>query len=86
MTRAGVRKLFLSFATRGRLYMDFLCPQPLGIRVGYPSPKLLSSLPAATRRLIRERAILILTADPRYSLRGVRPGSTLRAARRPRKA
>jgi hypothetical protein len=82
MTRARVRKMFPSFATRGRLYMDFLCPQHLGIRVGYPSPKLLSSLPAATRRLIDGRAILILTANPRYSLRGVRPGSTLRMARR----
>jgi hypothetical protein len=82
MTRARVRRLFPSFATRGRRYMDFLCPEHLGIRVGYPSPKLLSSLPTAKRRLIRGRAIWILTADPRYSLRGVRPGSTLRAAHR----
>ena len=78
MTRARVRRLFPSFATRGRLYMDFLCPQHLGIRVGYPSPQLLSRLPVARRRAVRGRAILILTADPRYSLRGARPGSPLR--------
>ena len=82
ITRAQVRRLFPSFATRGRLYMDFLCPSHLGIRVGYPSPQLLASLSAAARARARGRAVLILTADPRYSLNGVRPGAALRTARR----
>jgi hypothetical protein len=82
MTRARVRRLFPSFSTRGRLYMDFVCPQHLGIRIGYPSPRLLVHLARATRARVRGRAILILTADPGYSLRGVRPGSTVQAASR----
>ncbi len=80
MTRRRVRRLFPSFGTRGRLYMDFLCPTNLGIRVGYPSPRLLGALPRAARSRVRGRAILILTADPRYSLDGLRPGEPLRAA------
>jgi hypothetical protein len=82
MTRTRVRSLFPRFETRGRLYMDFFCPQRRGIRVGYPSPKLLSHLAGARRRRIRGRAILILTANPRYLLHGIRPGASLRAARR----
>jgi hypothetical protein len=75
MTRARVRRLFPSFATRGRLYMDFLCPQHLGIRVGYPSPRLLGALSPRARARVRGRAILLLTADPRFSLGGVHPGA-----------
>lgn len=81
MTRARVRRLFPSFATRGRPYMDFLCPQHLGIRVGYPSPRLLAALTPMLRARVRGRAVLILTADSRYSLHGTHPGSALRAAR-----
>jgi hypothetical protein len=82
MTRARVRRLFPSFATRGRRYMDFLCPQHLGIRVGYPSPRLLAALSLVLRARVRERVVLMLTADARYSLHGVHPASRLRAARR----
>jgi len=81
MTRARVRRLFPSFATRGRRYMDFLCPQRLGIRVGYPSPRLLAALRRGERSRIRGRAVLILTAGPRYSLHGAHPGLALRVVR-----
>jgi hypothetical protein len=81
MTRARVRRLFPSFTTRAHLYMDFLCPQHLGIRVGYPSSRLLAALPAAERSHIRTKAVLILTAAPRYSLQGAHPGSAFQAAR-----
>jgi hypothetical protein len=54
---------------------------PTGIRAGYPSPRLLRSLPPRTRARISGRVILRLTASPYYALRGVRPGATLRAAR-----
>jgi hypothetical protein len=83
--RARVRKLFHSFSTRGRRYMDFFCPQHRGIRVGYASSRLLGHLPPGARARVRGRAILILTADARYSLQGVYPGSTLKAAARTRR-
>lgn len=82
MTRARARHMFRHFSTRHRLYMDFFCLVPTGIRAGYPSPRLEKSLAARTRARIRGRVILLLTASPYYALRGVRPGATLRATRR----
>jgi len=77
MTRRQTRRLFASGSSRGRRYMDFFCPSRYGIRVGYPSPKLLDSLRSRERDAVRGRAILILTANERYSLRGARPGMRL---------
>ncbi len=57
--------------------MVFYCLNGRGIRVGYPSAKLLHSLTPAARRRIRGRAILILTSNHRYALEGVRPDSRL---------
>jgi hypothetical protein len=82
MTRAHARHVFRHFSTRHRLYMDFFCLLPNGIRAGYPSPRLLRSLPAPARARIRGRVILLLTASPYYAQRGVRPGASLAAARR----
>jgi hypothetical protein len=82
MTRAHVRSLFARLSTRGRQYMDFFCGHVGGIRVGYPSPQLLRTLPRAERRDLPGRAILILTASSHYALRGVRPGSRLAAVTR----
>jgi hypothetical protein len=82
MTRANARRRFQHFSTRRRRFMDFFCLVPNGIRAGYPSPRLLRSLSAAQRRGIAGRVVLVLTSSPYYSLRGVRPGATLAAARR----
>jgi hypothetical protein len=82
MTRTRARHMFRHFSTRHRLYMDFFCLVPTGIRAGYPSPRLMKSLAPRARTRIRDRVILLLTASPYYALRGVRPGATLRAARR----
>ncbi len=81
MTRARVRKRFSS-TTRGRRYMDYFCLSPRGIRVGYPSPKLLRAVPRAERKRVRGRVVLALTASRYYALRGVRPGSRLAAVAR----
>ena len=63
--------------------MDFFCPARRGIRVGYPSPKLLHGFSRAERRRLQGRAVLILSANHRYALRGVRPDTRLaRVARR----
>lgn len=82
MTRARVRSRFVRSATRGRRYMDFFCPTHGGIRVGYPSPMLLRTLSRAERRRVQGRAVLALTSNRYYALRGVRPGTRLAVAAR----
>jgi hypothetical protein len=82
MTRARARRAFVHFSTRRRKYMDFFCLTPGGIRAGYASPQLLKRLKARQRARFRGRVVFISTASPFFSLRGVRPGATLRAARR----
>jgi beta-glucosidase len=83
MARARARGLFGSLELRGRKYMDFFCSAAQGVRVGYPSPRLLRTLPAAARRRLRGRVILILTSSRHFTLHGVRPGARLaRVARR----
>ncbi|HEX8975639.1 MAG TPA: TIM-barrel domain-containing protein [Solirubrobacteraceae bacterium] len=81
MTRRRVRGLFAARTLRGRHSMDFFCRARRRIRVGYPSPRLLDTLPARERRRVAGRAVLILTANRRYALDGVRPGARLDAAR-----
>lgn len=82
MTRARARSRFLRTSTRGRRYMDFFCPNHDGIRVGYPSPKLLRTLSRSARGRVQGRVVLALTANPHYALRGVRPGARLTAIAR----
>ena len=77
MTRAQARAEFRRVSLRGRRYMDFFCTGDNGIRVAYPSPALLASLPARERRGLAGRVILILTSSRRYALRGVAPGTRL---------
>lgn len=77
MTRAHARKLFVRFSPRTRHYTDFFCPAHNGIRVGYASPALLRGLPHDEQRRVRGRAVLLLTSNRYYALRGVRPGMRL---------
>lgn len=62
--------------------MDFFCLTPNGMRAAYASPTLLATLPADRRASLRDRVLLLLTANPFYSLRGIRPGTSLKAAAR----
>ena len=81
--RPRLRVKLPRFATRHRRSMDFYCLTGGGIRAGYPSRKLLRSLPRSQRRRVAGRVVLALTADRRYALRGVKPGTRLaRVARR----
>ena len=82
MTRSAARRHFYRYSLRGRRYMDFFCPSHGGIRVGYASPSLLRALNRRQARKVRGRAVLLLTADRHYALRGIRPASRLSAARR----
>jgi hypothetical protein len=65
--------------------MDFFCLRGGGIRVGYPSPRLMKKLSLKARSQVRGRAILVLTANRRYSIGGIRPGTALSVARRRRR-
>ena len=60
--------------------MDFFCLAHNGIRVGYPSAALLRTLPRSERRRVRNRVVIALTANPYYSLHGVRAGARLNSA------
>jgi hypothetical protein len=82
MTRAEARRAFAHSSDRGRHYEDFFCQTPIGVRVGYASPKLLSTLPGAERLRLRNRVVWASTANLFYSVRGIRPGARLRLAAR----
>jgi hypothetical protein len=82
MARAHARSLFFRSSTRGRRYMDFFCLNSSGIRVGYPSPKLLRTLTRRERRRVQGRVVLALTSNHYYALRAVRPGTRLAAVAR----
>ena len=82
MARAHARSLFFRSSTRGRRYMDFFCLNSSGIRVGYPSPKLLRTLTRRERRRVQGRVVLALTSNHHYALRAVRPGTRLAAVAR----
>ncbi len=82
MTRATARRAFVSSTTHATRSVDSFCLTPSGIRVGYPSASLLRTLPRSERGRVRDRAVLALTANPYYSIRGVRPGARLATVRR----
>jgi beta-glucosidase len=82
MTRSVARHLFRRVMRRGRRYMDFFCAGPQGIRAGYPSPKLGRGMRRSLRRRIKGRVVLILTAKPGFSLRGIHPGLHVSAVAR----
>ena len=82
MTRTRARHILPRFSTRGRRFMDFFCLSPIGIRVGYPSPKLLRTVSKRDRRRVSGRVVLALTADSYYALRGVHPGRRLASVAR----
>jgi hypothetical protein len=82
ITRRAARRLFGKLALHGRRDMDFFCTGAQRVRAGYPSARLLRTLPAAARRRARGRVVLILTASKRFSLRGIRPGARVAAVAR----
>jgi hypothetical protein len=82
MSRAAVHRMLARYRTRRHRYMEFFCLVPRGIRVGYPSPKLATPHNRRLRAEVKGRVILVLTADRRYQLDGVRPGTRVRAVRR----
>jgi hypothetical protein len=84
MTRSRARHLLRKWSTRGHRYMDFFCLSPIGIRDAYADPALVRTLRRSQRRREQGRIVWILSSNPHYALRGVRPGTRLtkRVARR----
>ena len=82
MGRAGLLRRFPHHTTRGRHDMVFLCFYPRGIRAGFPGADELAALPARARRSLRDRVVMLLTANEHYSAGGVVPGDGLATAAR----
>ena len=82
MTRARVRQEYTRSSDRRGRYQDFFCLIPTGVRVGYPSPKLLRMLPRGKRKAFRGRASWASTSNAYYAVHGVRVGMKIKAARK----
>jgi hypothetical protein len=80
MTRTQASHPYALASAQGRRYWDFFSLAGGKVRVAYPSNVLLRTLPSGERSAIRGRVILALTANPYYSLHGVRPGMNLSTA------
>jgi hypothetical protein len=78
-TRKSQRRVFHGKALKARRGMDSYCATGGGrFRIGYPT----SRLSRSARTLAKKRAIVILTSSKRFSVRGVRPGSSVKGLRR----
>jgi predicted acyl esterase len=78
MTRQATNRAYRRSTTHGHQFLESFCVTPNQIRVGYGSPAALRALPRAQRASARGRVVIALTANPRYALRGVHPGTLLR--------
>jgi hypothetical protein len=81
LTRARAHHTLRRFTVTHFGFDDF-CLRGWGIRVGYPSRKLLRLLPRRERSALAGRVVIALTANRYYKLDGVRPGTSLAAVRR----
>ncbi|MGH2874023.1 MAG: putative Ig domain-containing protein [Solirubrobacteraceae bacterium] len=79
-TRKRAERTYSHSSDRGKQYEDFFCLTPIGVRVGYASPKLLRTLPASKRGRYNDRVIWISTASGYYAVHGVRVDATVTAA------
>jgi len=82
MTRTQSRKAYVDSSTRGKRYEDFFCLSPIGVRVGYASPKLLAHVARKHRASYRNRVVWASTSDVYFTVKGVRPNTRLKAARK----
>ena len=79
-SKTQARKAFAHSSNRGQRYEDFFCLTPIGIRVGYASPKILKVLPAHEGSRYSGRVIWISTSSAHYAIDGIRPGASLTTA------
>jgi hypothetical protein len=82
MTRSRARYLYRRHSDRGKQYEDFFCLTPIGVRVGYASPRLLAGLSKRVQATVRGRVVWASTSDPYYSLDRIRVGESIATASR----
>jgi hypothetical protein len=80
MTRRQAEHAYRHSSNRHKAYEQFFCLTPHGIRVGYTSPKLRKHLPASQQHLAG-KVIWASTTNAHYNIAGIRPPSTLTAAK-----
>ncbi len=82
-TRARQRRALRGKRLRARGGIDRYCVAGGGsTRIGYPTRRLNSTIRRWLRRRVRARAILILTSSGRFSINGIRRGTSVRVLRR----
>jgi hypothetical protein len=79
-TRRQAEKAYKHSSNRGTRYEQFFCLTPIGVRVGYASPKAVAKLSPTRRQALLGRVIWISTSSAYYAINGVRPGATITAA------
>jgi ABC-2 type transport system ATP-binding protein len=82
MSRASAEHALPKRSAHNRPYMDFFCSLNGRIRIGYGAPSALRSLSARQRTQLKGHAVLILTGNKHYAIRGIRPGTKLSTARK----
>ncbi len=81
-TRTHARHVLRLLRVQAFGFDEFCLRGGWGIRVGYPSKKLLASMPRGLRKKLAGRVIMALTANRFYALDGVRPGARVAAVAR----
>jgi len=82
MSRTQARRAYTRSSNHHARYEDFFCLTPIGVRVGYASPKLLRAVPRRRRTALSGRVVWVSTANPYFTLRGVTPQATVAGARK----
>jgi hypothetical protein len=81
MTRSAARSQLPHYDVIAYGFDNFCLRGGPGIRVAYPSARLLQPLTSGEQRAIKNRIVIALTANPRYTLDAIRPGTALRTAK-----
>ena len=81
-TRARARRTLRRLRTQHNGFDDFCLRGGYGIRAGYPSARLLRTLPRPVRRKVSGRVVILLTANRYYALHGIRRGARIQVATR----
>lgn len=82
MTRARSLRAYASGISHDHHYEETVAVTGGDITASYASPRLLRSLSATERRVVRDRVVLLLTSNPYYAIRGLHPGARLGTAAR----
>jgi len=77
LTRLHARQRLQRFTVTANGFDNFCLYGGSGIRVGYPSAKLLHTLTADQRTHMAKTIVIALTSNPYYQLDGTRPGTRL---------